>query len=157
MRKLLYASLSLLLVLGLAHPAQADESATREECIAKSKEAAALVATDTQAAIEKIGDKKGPFVWKDSYVFLMDLDGNMLAHPMKPELTEKGSLLDVPDKNAENPKLLFAEFVEVARDQGEGWVTYMWPKPGEETPSEKLTYIYRVPGTDMFTAAGVYK
>ncbi len=157
MKKVWYVSLGLLFLLSLPLAAAAEEGANREEVKSKTKEAAALAGKDKQAAIEKIGDKQGPFVWKDTYVFLMDLEGNMLAHPMKPELTEKGSLLGVPDKNKENPKMLFAEFVEVARDQEEGWVSYMWPKPGEEKPSEKVTYIYRVPGTDMFTAAGVYK
>ncbi len=157
MKKLFVSCMTLILGLGLALPALASDSATREECMAKSKEAAEMVKNDKEAAIQQIGDKNGPFVWKDTYVFLMDLNGNMLAHPMKPELTEKGSLLAVPDKNPENPKMLFAEFVEVAKNAGEGWVEYMWPKPGEETPSVKETYIYRVPGTDMFTAAGIYK
>jgi len=33
----------------------------------------------------------------------------------------------------------------------------MWPKPGEEAPSKKLSYIYRVPGKDVFVGAGVYE
>jgi cytochrome c len=55
------------------------------------------------------------------------------------------------------PKLLFKEFVEVAKSKGEGWVDYMWPKPGEKAPSKKLSYIYRVPGKDVFVGAGVYE
>ena len=143
-------------VLLVANVAFAD-SATKEECIEKCKAAAAMLQQDREAGIKEIGDKNGQFVWKDTYVFLMDLDGKMLAHPIKPALTEKGSLLEVPDKNKDNPKMLFAEFVEVAKDPGEGWVPYMWPKPGEEEPSQKDTYIYRVPGTDMFVGAGIYQ
>ncbi len=130
--------------------------ATKDECIAKCHEAAQMLLDDQAAAIAEIGNKSGKFVWNDTYVFLMDLNGKMLAHPMKPALTEKATLLGVPDKNTENPKLLFDEFVRVAKEKGDGWVDYMWPKPGEETPSQKDTYIYRVPGTDMFVAAGIY-
>ncbi len=152
------ATLLLTLIAGIAFSSSAfAESATKEECIAQCKAAAEMVANDQTAAIAEIGNKNGKFVWKDTYVFLMDLDGNMLAHPMKPALTEKGSLLGIPDKNKDNPKMLFADFVEVASNQGEGWVDYMWPKPGETEPSLKDTYVYRVPGTNLFTAAGIYK
>ncbi len=144
--------LSLCMVVG----AQAD-TATKDECIAKSQEAAKMLLENKDAAMAEISKKDGKFVWKDTYVFLMNLEGKMLAHPMKPALTEKPTLLGVPDKNKDNPKLLFDEFVKLANDKGEGWVDYMWPKPGEENPSKKDTYIYRVPGTDMFVGAGIYQ
>jgi cytochrome c len=79
----------------------------------------------------------------------------MLAHPISPSLIGK-TLLETPDKGPDR-KLLFKEFVELAKSKGEGWVDYMWPKPGEKTPSKKLSYIYRVPGKDVFVAAGVYE
>ena len=59
----------------------------------KCHEAAALINTKgLEEAIKVIGDPKGPFVWKDSYVFLMNFDGKMLAHPMQPELTKLKAL-----------------------------------------------------------------
>jgi len=144
------------LTLGMFGTALA-ENATRDECIAQCKAAAAMLETDPEAAVKEIANMTGQFVWKDSYVFLMDLNGKMLAHPMKPALTQQESLLDVTDKNQEKPKLLFAEFVKLAKTRGQGWIDYMWPKPGEEKASLKDTYIYRVPGTDLFVAAGIYK
>ena len=136
-----------------------DDAATKEECIAKCKEAADMIAKDgLEAAVAEIGKKDGKFVWKDTYVFLMDLNGKMLAHPMSPALTEKENLLGVPDKNTEKPKMIFEEFVNMAKsEKGEGWVDYLWPRPGEETPSLKETYVFRVPGQDVFTGAGIYK
>ncbi len=47
------------------------------------------------AAIAEINKKDGKFVWADTYVFLMDLDGKMLAHPMSPALI---------GKNGRNPR-----------------------------------------------------
>ncbi len=128
--------------------------ATRGECVSKVREAAELIESKgVDAAIKQINDKDGPFVWKDSYVFLMNLDGKMLAHPVKPELTERDHLLLVTDPNN---KALFVHFVNMARNQSEGWVDYLWPKPGETIPSEKVTYIYRIPGKDLFLGAGIY-
>lgn len=152
------AILAFLLLSGLFLAANVfAETATRDEAIQKAKAAAEMLKKDQASALAEINKKDGDFVWKDSYVFLMDLNGKMLAHPVKPELTQKPTLLGTPDKNKEKPKMLFDEFVQVAKSKGEGWVDYMWPKPGEEQPSAKETYVYRVPGTDLFTAAGVYK
>jgi signal transduction histidine kinase len=49
------------------------------------------------------------------------------------------------------------EMVDVAKDKGEGWVEYMYPKPGEDAPSKKISYIYRVPGQNLFVGAGIYE
>ena len=49
------------------------------------------------------------------------------------------------------------EFVDVAKSKGEGWVLYMWPKPGAEAPAKKLTYVYRVPGKNLLVGAGIYE
>lgn len=132
----------------------AGSSATKDECVIKCREAASIITTEgVEKAIKLISDPHGPFVWKDSYVFLMNLDGKMLAHPFKPELTKMKHVLLITDPKG---KALFVHFVNLARTRGEGWVEYMWPKPGKNTPWTKLTYIYRVPGTDLFVGAGVY-
>jgi hypothetical protein len=97
--------------------------------------------------LKKVSNPKGSFVWKDSYVFLIDLDGKMLAHPFQPELTKQEHVLLITDPT---DKALFVHFVNLARKVGNGWVEYMWPKPGKTRPSQKLTYIYRVPNQDLF-------
>jgi hypothetical protein len=130
------------------------QSATKDECVVKCHEAAALINVKGLAAAGKeIGDPKGSFIWKDSYVFLMNLDGKMLAHPMQPELTQLPHCLLITDPT---DKAIFVSFVNLARSSGQGWVEYMWPKPGKSSPTKKITYIYRVPGKDVFVGAGVY-
>ncbi|MFP4587970.1 MAG: cache domain-containing protein [Desulfohalobiaceae bacterium] len=153
LRRKLVLALLLAISLLAAAAAQAGE-ATKQECVVKCNEAATYVQNHgLEKAIEVIGDPDGPFVWKDSYVFLMDLDGKMLAHPIKPELTKQDHVLLITDPT---DKPLFVHFVNTARESGEGWVTYMWPRPGEDTPRKKQTYIYRVPDMDVFVGAGAY-
>jgi cytochrome c len=131
------------------------ETSLQEQVITKCQEAATFIRDNgIDAAIKTISDKNGPFVWKDSYVFLLNMDGKMLAHPIKPELTQKENLLDVKDTAG---KPLFVEFVDVANSKGKGWVDYMWPKPGQDQPVAKTSYIYRVPGTQYIVGAGIYK
>lgn len=154
MRKVVVIMSILLMVTSLATAAWAD-NATQEECIAQCKKAAQLIEKNgIDAGIQAISDKNGPFVWKDTYVFLMDMDGKMLAHPVRPQLTQKGPLLNAADATGKHH---FAEFVKLANDPGQGWVDYMWPKPGMEKPIPKSSYIYRVPGTQFFVGAGIYK
>jgi len=133
---------------------RAEETATKEECVVKCYEAAATLTSQGQEeAVRLINDPNGPFVWKDSYVFLMDINGKMLAHPMQPELTKYDHVLLLTDPTG---KALFVHFVNIARTSGSGWVDYMWPKPGKTTPTKKTTFIYRIPDTDLFVGAGVY-
>ncbi|MGA2940376.1 MAG: cache domain-containing protein [Syntrophobacteraceae bacterium] len=143
---------ALLLVFGIGL-GNAEEKATKEECTAKCKEAAALIKDiGLEAALAKIQDANGPFVWKDSYVFVIDFDGKVLAHPVTPNLVGKvmSGLKDV------NGKMFVNEYIAVANTPGEGWVDYMWPKPNEKTPSPKTTYVCRVPGLPIMTLAGIY-
>jgi len=130
------------------------ESATKDECVAKTKESAAMVnEKGLDAAVAEINKKDGKFVWKDSYVFLMDFDGKMLGHPMSPALIGQ-NVLDRKDK-AE--KFLFKEFVAVAKSKGDGWVDYMWANPGDPAPRKKISYIHRVPGKDLLVGAGIWE
>jgi cytochrome c len=154
MPRMFKTTLILILILFFAALAWG-ESATKEEVISQCRAAATLIKNKgIEAAITAIGDKEGPFVWKDTYVFLMDLDGKMLAHPIKPELTKRDDLLQVADTDG---KPLFMEFVKVANSAGQGWVDYMWPKPNEDKPVGKTSYIFRVPDTQYFVGAGIYK
>lgn len=131
------------------------EKATKEEVVQKCKQAAELYKTQGKdAAIKAVGDKQGQFVWKDTYVFAIDIDKKtVIAHPIKPVLVGK-NLIGIKDING---KMFFAEFIKVAKTKGQGWVDYMWPKPGEKKPSPKITYVYRVPGTSVAMLAGIYK
>ena len=133
--KTLHTIAAVLAILVLAASAGAQQTATKEECVMKCHEAAALInSKGLDEAIKVIGDPNGPFVWKDSYVFLMNLEGKMLAHPMQPELTKLPHCLLITDPT---DKALFVSFVNLARTVGQGWVEYMWPKPGQEIAVEE--------------------
>jgi signal transduction histidine kinase len=156
MKRFSQVALAVAVILCFAGIAPAAEVATKDECVAKTKEAGKMVADQgVVAAIAEVNKKDGKFVWKDTYVFLMDLDGKMIAHPMSPALVGQ-NVLDKKDKG-EPGKLLFVEMVKVAKEKGEGWVDYMWTNPGDPKPRKKVTYIYRVPGKDVLAGAGIYE
>jgi cytochrome c len=157
MRKLWIVLVSLCMGLVVTQVAVAEERASRDECVEMCKAAAKMLMENKAAGIAEIANPKGRFVWKDSYVFLMDKNGKMLAHPFTTPLFKKASLLNETDYNKIHPKKIFAEFVDMAFKNGEGWIDYKWPKPGKKVPSDKFTFIYRVGWTDMFVGAGTYR
>lgn len=156
MQRLSIVLVSLLLGVIFTNVVFAEEKATKEECIAMVKAASKMLEENLAAGIKEISNPKGKFVWKDSYVFLMDKSGKMLAHPFSPHLLKKGSLLNETDYNHVKPKKIFEEFIYVAFKNGEGWVDYKWPKPNKKVPENKFTFIHRVGWTDMLVGAGTY-
>jgi cytochrome c len=150
-----YLFSALLIAMMFSVAALAGETATKDECIAKVKEAVAMAKEKgLDAALQAVGDPKGPFVWKDSYVFSVSVDNaTTLAHPINPKHVGK-SMMAIKDPNG---KMFFAEFAEVgASPAGEGWVDYVWINPNEQTPTPKHTYVMRVPGQNAVMCAGYY-
>jgi cytochrome c len=145
----LIISLSLLLMTSLA---LAQGKATPQEVKAKVTEAAKLLQEKGEEGLKILNEKSNPFVWKDTYVFVYNLDGKMIAHPVAPHLLNK-DMMAIKDVNG---KLFTGEFLEIAKGKGHGWSDYMWPKPGSKKPSQKVSYIMKVPGKDWLVGAGIY-
>lgn len=74
----------------------------------------------------------------NEYFFIMDEHGKMIMHGVKQELTGK----DMKDEifKDSHGKFFVRELVDVARNKGDGFVDYMFPKPNETKPSPKLSY-----------------
>jgi len=154
MKRFLLVTLILGTLLAFCSPALAGD-ATKDDCISLCKKAAAMVkAKGLDATFKAISDPHGPFILKDTYVFAMStITGGVLAHPYKPGLVGK-NLMGLKDVNG---VMFFAEILKIGKsEKGEGWVNYMWPKPGEKKPSPKSTFVYKVPGQDVSVCAGIY-
>lgn len=132
------------------------EALTPELVKAKAKAAAALLQTDGDAALETIKDANGEFRFADGagYIWVHNLDGIMVMHPIKPALDGKG-ILDIRDVNG---VYLFVAMNEIVEDNGEGWVPYAWPKPGQSESSPKISYVVLVKygDKDYVAGAGMY-
>lgn len=137
------------------------ENATKEEVIAKCKEAAQLITEKgLEAALPELNNKNGKFVWKNTFVWVMDFTGTHLTHPLNPEMVG----MNAANWKDSNGKFAVKESIEVARTKSEGWTEHMYPKPEElkkrtpfteKKPSKILTYVYRVPGKEIFVAANL--
>lgn len=88
----------------------------------------------------------------DNYLWINDMQPVMIMHPMKPALDGK-NLSDLKDPNG---KHLFNEFVRVCAADGDGFVDYMWPKPGKDKPVAKLSYVRLFKPWNWIIGTGVY-
>ena len=136
----------------LACVVSSTEKVTPELIINKVREFAKEIEIKGDKAFHKLYEVGSNYIFGGTYIFVQNLQGVMLAHPVKQELIGKdlNNIKDIKDT------FFFREMNETARNLGEGWVTYYWPKPGEDEPSLKTTFVKRVPGTDFVVACGAY-
>ncbi|MCP3876416.1 MAG: sodium:calcium antiporter [Desulfobacteraceae bacterium] len=159
MKKLLSVSsliMMLLFVFSFSGIAAADQKATKEECVAKCKEAAKQIKEiGLEAVLKKISDAKGEFVWKDSYVFCFNNETTkMLAHPSPRLIGFNGSR--IKDSNG---VFFMKEMMDLANAKGEGWVNYVYMnrKLQPPKPQPKTSYVLNVPDQKIVLAAGIFE
>ncbi len=131
----------------------AEEKATKEECITKVEQAAKLIQEiGLKPALEKIMDKNGPYKWKDSYVFLMDIDtGKMTAHP-KPGFVGF-HIKSWKDADGRQP---YSKIIDEIETKEKGWVHYNYQPRGSQYTQLKNSYFFKVPGERVIVNAGYY-
>ncbi|RXK11855.1 chemotaxis protein [Halarcobacter mediterraneus] len=86
------------------------------------------------------------------YFWINDLDAVMVMHPIKPQLNNK-NLAEFKDKNG---KKIFTVFANVAKNSKEGFVDYVWPKPGFEKPQPKVSFVKLFESFNWVIGTGEY-
>ena len=89
---------------------------------------------------------------KTEYFWINDTHPIMMMHAMKPELDGK----DLSETKDPNGKKLFVEMVKVCNEKGEGFVDYMWPKPGQDKPVPKISYVKLYSPWGWIIGSGIY-
>jgi hypothetical protein len=103
-----------------------DGHAGPEEVIAKVRQAAALLSAEGAAGLDAMRGSDTAFMWKDTYVFVVDCAADrVMANPAFPE--REG-----------------------------GWIEYIWLKPDGTVPRRKISYVMSVDGQPYQVGAGIY-
>ncbi len=89
---------------------------------------------------------------ESGYFWINNYEQKMIVHPFSPHL--EGEEM----KGTKDPDgvFLFAEFVKTAKEKGEGYVRYMWPKPGFDEPQPKMSYVVAFNPWEWVIGTGVY-
>ncbi|HZW22359.1 methyl-accepting chemotaxis protein [Noviherbaspirillum sp.] len=91
----------------------------------------------------------------DGYLTVISSEPKMVMHPIKPEMDGK-EMAEFKDAKG---NYLFKDMAAIAKGSGEGWVEYVWPKPGHPNQSEvfdKGSYVLTYKPWDWSFVAGVY-
>ncbi|WP_374074942.1 cache domain-containing protein [Bdellovibrio bacteriovorus] len=89
----------------------------------------------------------------NEYFWINDLHPTMMMHPIKPELDGK----DLSDMKDPEGLRLFVEFVRVGQTaEAEGFVRYLWPKPGSPSPEPKISFVRQFKQWKWIVGSGVY-
>ena len=103
-------------------------------------------------ALERIRKMRYGDELKD-YFYIIDMHPSMIMHPYRPELV--GS--DLNDYKDPNGKLLFVESVKTVKDQGEGFIDYMWQWKDDSTRIvPKLSYVKAFEPWGWIVGTGIY-
>ncbi len=134
--------------------ASAKDKATPQLIMSKVNEACALIEKEGKAAFPKFKGKTSAFLFAGTYIWVNDMKGTMLMHPIKYKM-EGTNVFGLEDSNG---KKMFVEFVDVCQKAGAGWVEYLWPKPGEKEAAKKVSYVKKAKcdGEDVVVGCGVY-
>lgn len=147
MKKMFGLMLALPAIL-LASLVWAADYGTPAEAKAMLEKVVASMKKDKAKTLEEINKGEAGFKDRDLYPFCGGPDGKFTAHP---KLVGQ-SLKDLKDKAG---KPLGEEIYKVAKEGKISEVTYMWPRPGEEKPMEKVAYVTKI--GDEVCAVGYYK
>ncbi|MDP4175183.1 MAG: methyl-accepting chemotaxis protein, partial [Bacteroidota bacterium] len=89
---------------------------------------------------------------KKQYFFISDLDLKLIANPIRQNLVGS-SVAELKDADG---KRMYREFLSVAKEKGEGFVSYRQIKPGEKDPLPKITYVKLFEPWGWIVATGIY-
>lgn len=92
---------------------------------------------------------------KNGYFWINDFEGFMLVHPITPTLNNK-AMYEYKDLQG---KQIFKEFIDVVKankKDKEGFVDYVWPKPGFEKPQMKISFVKQFKDFNWIIGTGEY-
>ena len=87
-----------------------------------------------------------------NYFWIQDQTPTMVMHPIKPALDGQ----DLRTFKDGNGKAFFIEMAQKVKAQGDGFVDYVWPLPGEESPTDKISYVKEFKPWGWTVGSGIY-
>lgn len=114
-------------------------------------DAAELFSLKGKEAFRDFGNRDGKWRSDSKYIFVYDLQGLCIFHPVISELVGQ-NLYEHKDLNGK-PTVKFMISIASNAKRPYGWVHYLWAEPGEIFPSWKHAYIVGAKGPDGKTYA----
>jgi len=107
---------------------------------------------DFETAFKDFKKKEGRFHLKDLYLFVIDMDGNVLCHGGEQALNGK-NMIDLKDSAG---NYFVKDFIELMQETENGWKEYYWRNYETQKVEMKLTYLKRY-NENIFVGCGAYQ
>jgi methyl-accepting chemotaxis protein len=88
----------------------------------------------------------------ENYLWINDFEPRMIMHPTKSSLVGQ-NLSAVKDPDG---KALFVDMAQLCRKEGQGFIEYVWSKPGTDKAVGKISFVKKVPQWNWIIGAGAY-
>ena len=127
---------------------------TPQMIMQKVDEGVKLIESEGAAAFPKFKGKNSSFIFAGTYIWIHDINGVMMMHPIKPAMEGK-DMIGLKDGNG---KRFFVDMNNLCNEKGSGWVDYTWPKAGEKDRSLKVSFVKKAQcdGKAVILGCGVY-
>jgi signal transduction histidine kinase len=124
---------------------------SKEEAEAFVKQAAAFAKENgTYKLIKAVNTPDGQFKKGELYIWIVDMDGVMLAHGANSKLIGK----DFSEAHDSESVRYAEEAVKVAQKQGSGWIDYRFVHPETKKVQAKTCYVEKC--GPIVIACGIY-
>jgi signal transduction histidine kinase len=150
MKRLVMVILVIGLLLGGATCALAKGSAKDAQAMV-DKAIAYFQANGKVKAFAAFDDPKGQFVKDDLYIYVVDMQGDIVSHGANKKLIGQ-HFIDIKDSDG---KLFFRDILNVGKTKGSGWVDYKWTNPVSKKIEPKSAYVKK--SGDLVFCCGIYK
>ena len=132
--------------------AYAQEKGTASEANALLSRAAAYYkANGKNKAFAQFNNTKGRFVHSDLYIYVIDLNGDVLSHGADAKLIG-AHLIDLPDATG---KTFIKAIIDDAKVKKKGVMDYKWTNPQTKKIEQKSTFYEKV--GNVIIICGYYK
>ena len=156
MRWLMVTVVSMLAAVPFVSSAEDATQSNAKQVKSFVEKAAALVKQEGAKAFAQFNKKDSKWFHGNTYVFVDNPKGECLCYPAKPSWVGK-NILDF--KDADGKEVIKLEVAKATSEKAGGWIHYRWPKPGEEKPSWKSSYVKLVKGPkgkEYIVGSGLY-
>lgn len=130
----------------------AHEAASAEEVIDKVRQAASLIESYGDAALDMIAARPEEFRWKDTYIFVVDCNADRVMVNLAFPDRVGGDIKQHTDYAGHQ----YGRELCAKAAVGGGWIEYVWLRPGEDTPMRKISFVISVDDNRYQVGAGIY-
>jgi len=150
MKKVVIVALLILFLVGQSFAAEKPGTPREAQQLVK-KAVAYIKANGTDKAFATFTNKKGPFIDRDLYIVVYNMEGKCLAHGFIPAMAGK----DLSGMKDPDGKAYGKERLQLAKTKTSFWVDYKYPNPVTKKIEPKSMYheVYN----NMIVGCGVYK